>query len=105
MKWDENIVKMIQAYIDNAENDIINSVCFVAKAIDARLSSHQKYIFSEILKIYGKDVAENIVCIITSADADSDKPPLVTVALTDDDSPFKDCLSKIKGSYYYQFNN
>lgn len=83
---------MIRTHFEKAEDDIINSICFVAKATDERLNSHQRYIFSSVLELYGKDVAENIVCIITNADADADRPPPVTVALTDPTSPFKDCL-------------
>ncbi|XP_067308780.1 uncharacterized protein [Pseudorasbora parva] len=48
--------------------DHIDAVCFVVQASLARLSANQKYIFDSILSIFGKDIAENIMIMVTFAD-------------------------------------
>jgi GTP-binding protein EngB required for normal cell division len=37
----------------------INAICFVAQSSNARLTINQKYIFTSILDLFGKDVQEN----------------------------------------------
>jgi hypothetical protein len=49
---------------------VIHAVCFVAQSSNARLTINQKYIFSEIMKLYGNDVAENFVCMLTFCDGE-----------------------------------
>ena len=66
--------------------DHIHAVCFVASAGFPRLTESQRYIFTEVLKLYGKDIAENIVCVITFCDGTI---PSVLAALECSDSPFK----------------
>ncbi|XP_078317759.1 uncharacterized protein LOC144620557 [Crassostrea virginica] len=46
----------------------IDAVCFIVKAPDARLTIIQKYIFSSIMSLFGKDVESNICTLITFAD-------------------------------------
>lgn len=65
--------------------DNIHAVCFVAQASNARLTASQKYIFTEVLKLYGKDIAENFVCMITFCDGST--PPILD-GLTMPESPF-----------------
>nr|XP_055055812.1 uncharacterized protein LOC129440460 [Misgurnus anguillicaudatus] len=48
--------------------DQIDAVCFVVQASLARLTHTQKYIFDSILSIFGKDIADNILMLITFAD-------------------------------------
>uniref|UniRef100_A0A4W5NU64 AIG1-type G domain-containing protein n=1 Tax=Hucho hucho TaxID=62062 RepID=A0A4W5NU64_9TELE len=48
--------------------DHIDAVCFVVQAPLARLSPSQRYIFDSILSIFGKDVAENILMLVTFVD-------------------------------------
>ncbi|KAF4114006.1 hypothetical protein G5714_004229 [Onychostoma macrolepis] len=48
--------------------DCIDAVCFVVQASLARLTHTQKYIFDSILFIFGKDIAENILVMVTFAD-------------------------------------
>ncbi|XP_073786283.1 uncharacterized protein isoform X2 [Danio rerio] len=48
--------------------DHIDAVCFVVQASLARLSANQKYIFDSILSTFGKDIAENIIVMVTFAD-------------------------------------
>uniref|UniRef100_A0A673ZBN9 Uncharacterized LOC115153863 n=1 Tax=Salmo trutta TaxID=8032 RepID=A0A673ZBN9_SALTR len=46
----------------------IDAVCFVLQATLVRLSTSQRYIFDSILSIFGKDVAENILMLVTFVD-------------------------------------
>lgn len=46
----------------------IDAVCFIVKAPDARLSVSQRYIFSSIMALFGKDIESNICTLITFAD-------------------------------------
>ncbi|XP_036790447.1 uncharacterized protein LOC118936906 [Oncorhynchus mykiss] len=48
--------------------DHIDAVCFVVQAPLVRLSPSQRYIFDSILSIFGKDVAENILMLVTFVD-------------------------------------
>ena len=50
-----------------------------------RLTAIQKYIFTEVLKLFGKDVAENFICMATFCDGVT--PPIIQ-GLTLPESPF-----------------
>ncbi|XP_062572462.1 uncharacterized protein LOC134234415 [Saccostrea cucullata] len=71
----------------------IDAVCFIVKAPDARLTVSQKYIFSSIMSLFGKDIESNICTLITFADG---AEPPVLASLTEANLPF--------GSTF-QFNN
>ncbi|XP_053374210.1 uncharacterized protein LOC128546840 [Mercenaria mercenaria] len=53
----------------------LDAICFLNKAPDARLTAHQKYVFQQILSMFGKDVEENICSLITFADGQ--EPPVL----------------------------
>lgn len=63
----------------------IDAVCFIVKAPDARLTVVQKYIFSSIMSLFGKDIESNICTLITFADGA--KPP-VLASLKESKLPF-----------------
>uniref|UniRef100_A0A673IG75 AIG1-type G domain-containing protein n=1 Tax=Sinocyclocheilus rhinocerous TaxID=307959 RepID=A0A673IG75_9TELE len=46
----------------------VDAVCFVTKASNNRLSDRQHYIISSILSLFGKDIVNNIVFLITHSD-------------------------------------
>ncbi|XP_067256796.1 uncharacterized protein [Chanodichthys erythropterus] len=46
----------------------IDAVCFVTQASKNRLSDRQNYIISSVLSLFGKDVVNNIVFLITHSD-------------------------------------
>ncbi|XP_053374219.1 uncharacterized protein LOC123543430 [Mercenaria mercenaria] len=52
----------------------LDAICFLNKAPDARLTTQQKYVFQQILSMFGKDVEENICSLITFADGQ--EPPV-----------------------------
>ncbi|KAL1272074.1 hypothetical protein QQF64_031090 [Cirrhinus molitorella] len=46
----------------------IDAVCFVTQAAKNRLSDRQHYIISSVLSLFGKDIVDNIVFLITHSD-------------------------------------
>ncbi|KAL0189915.1 hypothetical protein M9458_017014 [Cirrhinus mrigala] len=46
----------------------VNAVCFVTQASKNRLSDRQHYIISSVLSLFGKDIVNNIVFLITHSD-------------------------------------
>lgn len=71
----------------------LDAVCFIVKAPDARLSVSQRYIFSSLLALFGKDIESNICTLITFADG---AEPPVLASLKEANLPI--------GSVF-QFNN
>ncbi|KTF94774.1 hypothetical protein cypCar_00043301 [Cyprinus carpio] len=80
--------------------DCIDAVCFVVQASLARLTHTQKYIFDSILSIFGKDIAENILMMVTFADG---KKPPVLEAIKVSEVP---CSTNKSGEpLHFKFNN
>ncbi len=66
---DQKITAQIQDLFSARRGiDCIDAVCFVVQASLARLTHTQKYVFDSILSIFGKDIAENILMMVTFAD-------------------------------------
>ena len=81
----------------------LNAVCFVTKSSNNRLSHSQKYILSSILDLFGKDVKDIFIFMLTFCDGGK---PNVVEALKDKDSPFNQIIDRYKdSSWYYKFNN
>lgn len=84
-----------QLFSETGANGILflDAVCFVVRAPDARLTVYQRYIFSLIMSLFGKDIESNICTLITFDDGG--EPPVIP-SLKEADIPF--------GSTF-QFNN
>ena len=81
----------------------LNAVCFVTKSSNNRLSHSQKYILSSILDLFGKDVKDIFIFMLTFCDGGK---PNVVEALKDKDSPFSQIINEYKeSSWYFKFNN
>uniref|UniRef100_A0A8C4TJF6 AIG1-type G domain-containing protein n=1 Tax=Erpetoichthys calabaricus TaxID=27687 RepID=A0A8C4TJF6_ERPCA len=98
---DKQITEQIQECFSSPQGvQHINAVCFVVQASQARLTHTQKYIFDSILSIFGKDIANNILVLITFADGQ--RPPVLD-AITESNIPFS---KDEKGSpLFFKFNN
>ena len=73
---DKVIVEQVREFFTHTKGhgiDHINAICFVAQASQARLTPTQKYVFDSILALFGKDVAKNIMMLITFADGGTPK--------------------------------
>lgn len=78
----------------------IDAVCFVTQASLARLTATQRYVFDSVLSIFGKDVKENILMLVTFADG---KQPPVLEAINASGVP---CPKNELGlPVHYKFNN
>ncbi|XP_051747499.1 uncharacterized protein LOC127511087 isoform X2 [Ctenopharyngodon idella] len=98
---DQKITKQIQEFFSARGGiDRIDAVCFVVQASLARLTHTQKYIFDAILSVFGKDIAENILVMVTFADG---KKPPVLEAIKVSEVP---CSTNESGeSLHFKFNN
>lgn len=101
MKHDKLITEQVKSFLCSPLGiDHIDAVCFVVQASLARLSANQKYIFDSILSIFGKDIAENIMILVTFADG---KNIPVLEAIKAADLP---CQKNKKGQpTHFKFNN
>eukprot|EP01083_Nonionella_stella_P174711 606488_1 len=81
---DQTITRQIKQCFESKIQEI-DAVCFVVRASQARLTATQKYIFNQVLSIFGKDIAKNIVILMTFADGK--KPPVLS-ALKAGNVPF-----------------
>lgn len=104
IKFDEKIVDMIRDLFKNWI-DTVDGICFVASSSSPRLTTTQKYIFSSIVSLFGNDIADNFIPMLTFCDG---KEPQILASLLDDESTFKKSIYdhiKDKTPWYLQFNN
>ena len=81
----------------------LNAVCFVTKSSNNRLSHSQRYILSSILDLFGEDVKEIFVFMLTFCDGGE---PNIIKPLQEDVSPFCKIIKLYKNTtWYYKFNN
>lgn len=82
IEHDNKIVGQIRQLFSSSDDHgvlCIDAICFIVKAPDARLTIVQKYIFSSIMSLFGKDVEKNICTLITFADGAT--PPVLASLL------------------------
>ncbi|XP_071314308.1 uncharacterized protein [Trachinotus anak] len=101
IKQDKQITDKIRDFFSiKGGIDSIDAVCFVVQSALARLTHTQKYIFDAILSIFGKNIASNIIALVTFADG---KSPPVLEAIKAAEIP---CATNPDGSIlYFKFNN
>ena len=80
----------------------INAICFVVKSDAFRLSLTQKYIFHSILDLFGDDVKENFIAMLTFCDGGNS---LVINTLKNKESIYSKIIPHVKNPWYYKFNN
>ncbi|XP_042560551.1 uncharacterized protein LOC122129886 [Clupea harengus] len=102
IKQDKEITEKIRQFFSvKGGIDEIDAVCFVVQSALARLTPTQTYIFNAILSIFGKDIADNIILLVTFADG---KSPPVLEAIKADNIPC--ALNPSNGSpLHFKFNN
>ncbi|XP_067308199.1 probable DNA double-strand break repair Rad50 ATPase [Pseudorasbora parva] len=94
----ENLAMLFQSSEGIRE---IDAVCFVIQAAKNRLSDRQHYIISSVLSLFGKDIVNNIVFLITHSDGM--EPKNVLSAINKAHIP---CRRDKKGQpVYFLFNN
>ena len=65
---DKKIIEKLGYLFENGNVSVLNSVCFVSKAGDARLTAGQKYIFDSLITNFGVDLVNNIMGLFTFDD-------------------------------------
>ncbi|CAC5401698.1 unnamed protein product [Mytilus coruscus] len=93
---DKRIVDQIRQFFTTPGHQgitCLDAVCFVTQAPLGKLTPPQRYIFDQILSVFGQDIKSNIFVLITFADAN--EPP-VRAALKAADVPYQKS---------YKFNN
>uniref|UniRef100_A0A0P4WC47 Septin-type G domain-containing protein n=1 Tax=Scylla olivacea TaxID=85551 RepID=A0A0P4WC47_SCYOL len=93
---DRQIIEQIRKFFSTpGDNGIshIDAVGFVAQSSQARLSPVQRYIFDNILALFGKDIRDNIFLLLTFADG---QKPQVLSAVAEAEIPYKK---------FFKFNN
>ena len=93
---DNEITKQIRKFFISSGNqgiDHIDVVAFVAQSSLPTLTVTQKYIFEQILALFGKDIGQNIYLMLTFADG---KVPQVLTGIQEARLPYQE---------YFKFNN
>ena len=81
----------------------LNAVCFVTKSSNNRLTHSQRYILSSILDLFGEDVKEIFLFMLTFCDGGK---PNIIEPLKEKNCPFSKIIELFKdNSWYYKFNN
>ncbi|MPC41606.1 uncharacterized protein LOC123509483 [Portunus trituberculatus] len=93
---DRQIIEQIRKFFSTPGDrgiSHLDAVGFVAQSSLARLSPVQRYIFDNILALFGKDIQDNIFLLLTFADG---QKPQVLSAVTEAEIPYKK---------FFKFNN
>ena len=99
--YDKKIIDMIRETFTK-HCDTINAICFVAKSNETRLTDFQKYIFAQVMALFGKDVGENFIAMLTFSDG---QIPNIVESLESKDSIFSQIRDQIQDPWYLTFNN
>ena len=95
LQRDAEITKQIHQFftVPGIEGiDHIDAVGFVAQSSLPRLTFTQKYIFDQILSLFGKDIGENIYLMLTFADG---KAPQVLNGINEARMPYQESSNSI----------
>ena len=101
IEYDKKIIDMIRETFTK-KCDTINAICFVAKSNETRLTDFQKYIFAQVMALFGKDVGENFIAMLTFCDG---QVPNIIESLKSSESIFSQIRDQIQDPWYLTFNN
>ncbi|XP_075779179.1 uncharacterized protein LOC112543713 isoform X2 [Pelodiscus sinensis] len=98
---DKEIIRKVQEFFSTpGAIDHIDAVCFVVQASLARLTHAQRYVFDSVLSVFGKNIKDNILILVTFADGQT-PPVLETIKRAD-----VPCAKDAQGNpVYFKFNN
>ncbi|XP_068232724.1 uncharacterized protein [Palaemon carinicauda] len=92
----KEITEYIRLFISTGAKvgiDKLDAIGFVVQSYLSELTQTQRYIFDQILSLFGKDIAENIFMLLTFSDG---QPPKVLTGIKEAKMPYKK---------YFKFNN
>lgn len=98
----KDIAKSFLRLSESAEGiQVIDAVCLVIRAHHNRLSERQRYIFDAVQSLFGRDIAENIVLLITHSTGTKPKNALTAVK----EAKIKCAVSDKNQPVFFLFNN
>ncbi|XP_064106435.1 uncharacterized protein LOC135215535 [Macrobrachium nipponense] len=97
---DTEITEQIRTILTTGGIDKLDAVGFVVQSCLPRLTPTQRYIFDQILSLFGKDIAENILLLLTFADG---QKPQVLSGIKEANIPYRKFF-KFNNSALYAFN-
>ena len=80
------------------ECNTITAICFVVKSTEIRFNSFQKYNLSNVMSLFGNDVGENFIVILTFCDGNKSN---IVCYLEDEDNIFSKLINKIQSLVFY----
>ena len=80
----------------------LNAICFMFQSCNSRFTPSQLYTLTSILDLFGEDVKENFIAMLTFCDG---LKPLVVTALEHDNCIFSSIIPYLNKPWYYKFNN
>ncbi|EDR22376.1 hypothetical protein, conserved [Entamoeba dispar SAW760] len=101
IEHDKEITKQIKEAFETKVLDL-NAICFVAQSSNPRLTANQKYIFDNIINLFGKDVKKNFIAMLTFCDGED---PQIINALQSKECIFSSIIPYIDEPWYLKFNN
>ena len=91
--------KIKEAFMDKITS--IKTVCYVINSNKGRLDGRQKFIFSGIIDMFGEDIKENFVAMLTF----SDFSEAIAVDLLKASKVFSEIIPSIEEPWYLEFNS
>ena len=91
--------KIKEAFMEKITS--IKSVCFVMNSNKGRLDGRQKFIFSGIIDMFGEDIKENFIAMLTFSDFSE---PIAVDSLKAS-KVFSEIIPSIEEPWYLQFNS
>ena len=98
--FDFEVLNKFKNFFD-IENSI-DLICFVMKSTVNRNTEFQKYIISNILGLFGKDLISNFILLFTFCDGGQ---PLFINSLKSEENPFNKIINNLSEPSYILFNN
>ncbi|GAB1226688.1 hypothetical protein ENUP19_0301G0037 [Entamoeba nuttalli] len=99
--YDMEIIKQIKEAFETKVFDL-NAICFVAPSSNVKLTVSQKYVFENIIDLFGKDVKKNFIAMLTFCDGED---PQVINSLKSKECIFSEIIKEIDSPWYLKFNN
>ncbi|XP_016339603.1 uncharacterized protein LOC107686977 isoform X2 [Sinocyclocheilus anshuiensis] len=102
VKKDKEIAESLLS-LSKSEEEIheIHAVCLVINSTQNRLSDRQKYIFDAVQSIFGRDIADNILLLLTHSDGFRPKNALTAVK----EANIKCAVNDKNQPVFFLFNN
>uniref|UniRef100_A0A7S0XMR8 AIG1-type G domain-containing protein n=1 Tax=Elphidium margaritaceum TaxID=933848 RepID=A0A7S0XMR8_9EUKA len=96
LEFDKRTTDTIKRLFETKVTEI-DVIFFVIRASQSRLTERQKYVFNEILNIFGNDIADNIILLFTFGDVST---PVALTCVKDANLPHRKNFVKINNSAF-----